>query len=48
MILLNKRITAITQAQRLDAKNLIKDIRDTGHQNNLESSIPPITDLRID
>ena len=34
-------------AQRLEAKDLIKNIKDIGHQINLKSSIPLITDLRI-
>ena len=48
MILPNKRITAITRAQRLDAKNLIRGIRNINHQNDLESSTPLIADLRVD
>ena len=48
MISLSKRITATTRVRRLDTKDLIGGIRNTGHQNNLESSTPLITDLRVD
>ena len=34
-------------AQRLEAKDLIKNIKDIGHQINLKSSIPLITDLKM-
>ena len=34
-------------AQRLEAENLIKGIKDIGHQINLKSSTPLIADLRI-
>ena len=37
----------VKRARRLDADNLIGGIRDIGHQINLGSSIPLITDLRI-
>ena len=36
------------RARRLDIDNLIKGIRDIGHQINLGSSIPLIADLRTD
>ena len=48
MISPSKKITAITRARRLDAKDLIKGIGDIGHQNNLKNSTPLITDLKID
>ena len=48
MILLSKRITATTQARRLDAKDLTRGIRNIGYQNDSESSIPLIADLRVD
>ena len=48
IISLSKRITATTRVQHLDAKDLIKGIRDISHQNNLKSSTPLITDLRMD
>ena len=38
--------TSLTQYS--EAKNLIKGIKNTGHQINLKSSIPLIADLRID
>ena len=44
----NKRITATTQTQHSDAKDLIRGIRNIGHQNNLKSSTPLITKLRVD
>ena len=48
MISLSERITATTQVQRLDAEDLIRGIRNTGHQNNLKSSTPLIVELRVD
>ena len=48
MISPSKRITAITQVRRLDAEDLTRDIRNISHQNNLESSTPLITELRVD
>ena len=50
MILPSKRIIATSlkrQARRLKAENLIRGIRDIGHQINLKSSIPLIKDLRM-
>ena len=38
----------ISLAWRLETKDLIKSIRDIGHQNNSESSTPLITNLRVD
>ena len=37
----------VSRVQRLDVKDLMGGIRDTGHQINLESSTPLIKDLRI-
>ena len=48
MISLSKKITAITRARRSDAENLIRGIRNIDYQNNLKSSTPLITDLRVD
>ena len=48
MISLSERIIATTQARHSDAKDLIGGIRNISHQNNLESSTPLITDLRVD
>ena len=51
MILPNERITATSlkrRVRRLNTKNLTGGIRDIDYQNNLESSIPLIADLRID
>ena len=36
----------ISRVQRSDVKDLIKGIRDIGHQINLKRSTPLITDLR--
>ena len=36
------------RVQHLDIDNLIRGIRDIGHQINLRSSIPLIADLKID
>ena len=47
MISLSKKITATIQVRRSDAKDLIRGIRDIGHQNNLKSNIPLIADLRV-
>ena len=44
----SKRITATTWARRLDAEDLTGGIRNTGHQNNSESSTPLIAELRVD
>ena len=38
----------ISLTRRSEAKDLIGGIRDIGYQNNLESSIPLIANLRID
>ena len=43
----NKIIVDISLARRLEAEDLIKNIRDIGHQINLESSIPLIINLKI-
>ena len=48
MILPSKKITATTQARRSDAEDLIRGIRNIGHQNNSESSTPLIAELRVD
>ena len=48
MISPSERIIATTQARRSDAEDLTGGIRNTGHQNNLESSIPLIVELRVD
>ena len=41
-------ISETSLKRRLDAKNLIKNIRDIGHQINLKNNIPLITDLKVD
>ena len=38
----------VSRVQRLDVKDLMGGIRDTGHQINLESSTPLIKDLRME
>jgi hypothetical protein len=48
MISPSERITATTRARRSDAEDLTGGIRNTGHQNDSESSTPLITELRVD
>ena len=37
----------VSRVQRLNTKDLIKGIRDTGYKINLENNTPLIADLRI-
>jgi hypothetical protein len=48
MISPSERITATTRARRSDAEDLTGGIRNTGHQNDSESSTPLIAELRVD
>ena len=43
-----KEIEVASRARRSKAEDLIKSIRDIGHQINLKSSIPLIKNLRMD
>ena len=47
MISPSKKIEAVNKTRHLDAEDLIKGIKNIGHQINLGSSTPLITDLRI-
>ena len=47
MISPNKIIVDTSLARRLEVKDLIKGIRETGHQIDSGSSTPLITDLRM-
>ena len=47
MILPNKIMVDTSLARHLKAKNLIRGIREIGHQINLGSSTPLIADLKI-
>ena len=47
MIFLLREIEVVSKVWRLEAKDLIKGIRDIGYLINLKSSTPLIKDLRI-